>query len=113
MESLTHVTRGGKVIDRTATLTARVGTDGPDGRLLLTVSGKPSGYWITPVPTDIPGRAFRVTRFGHTEADADGDYQVLIGTNPHDTSCDCKGFAYHSHCKHSAALAALIASGEL
>jgi hypothetical protein len=113
MESLPHTRPGGKVITRTATLTARVGTDGPDGRVLLTVGKAAFGYWITPAPTDIPGRAFRVTRFGHTEADADGDYQVLIGTNPADTSCECRGFAYHAHCKHSAGLASLIAAGEL
>jgi hypothetical protein len=77
------------------------------------VGGEHFGYWISELPTAIPGRAFHLTRFGHTGDDADGDYRVLVGSNPADTSCECKGWAYRGRCKHTAGLAALVAARKL
>jgi hypothetical protein len=99
-----------------AVLTAPIGTDGPDGRLLLTACGKARGYWLGEVASDFPGRAFRLTRFGHREGDRTGDYFVLVGPTPAESSCDCPDAAFRDRpggCKHLAAVAALVASGEV
>jgi hypothetical protein len=99
-------------VERTATLTAPLGTDGADGRLLLTVGKEVFLCWLAELPTQIAGRAFSLAKVGHA-GEEDGDYHILVGTNPADTSCTCKGWTYKSRCKHVAALSALVAAGRV
>jgi len=91
-------------------LTCRLGGDGPDGRALIT-KGDPTHrgatrlYYIAEFATPL-GRAFSVLRAGNAEA-----YDVLIGTDPRDTCCSCKGWSYCGTCKHLSSLLHLIATG--
>jgi hypothetical protein len=96
-------------------LTAPIGTDGPDGRLLISV-GRTSGlYWLAELPCDFPGRAFRLTRFGHTEGEERGDYHVHVGT-PAESSCTCPDATFRHRpegCKHLQACRALAEAGRI
>jgi hypothetical protein len=77
-------------------------------------------YRVRPIPSDLPGRAFRLDRDAEAVArDPDGEtfYHVLISDEPGGLTCDCKGFAAAQTrglvCRHVAALNHLIASGAL
>jgi hypothetical protein len=62
-------------------------------------------YLLTELAADF-GRGFRLEKAGGEEV-----YHVnREGTR---TTCECKGFLRHSHCKHADGLAALIAVGQL
>jgi hypothetical protein len=77
----------------------------------ITVGRLPADYLVEPIPSEIGGRAFRLSKVG---PDADGEvYHVLLTGDPRQDACGCKGFARHSHCKHRAGLAALCQAGRL
>jgi hypothetical protein len=96
-----------------ATPTVPVGTDGPDGRVLIRVGSQSFLYWLSELPTQIPGRAFRMTLFAFADGEGPRDYTVLIGADPADTSCECKGWSYFGHCKHATGLRDLLDRGDL
>lgn len=68
--------------------------------------GKTSGaYLITEIPADF-GRGFTMEKL------TDGTvYHVNLDGER--STCECKGFLRHRHCKHANGLAALIAAGRL
>lgn len=65
-------------------------------------------------PCGFDGRAVRLVKFDGTPgSDADADaYAVFVG-RAGDHRCDCKGHSYTGHCKHVAAVKALLDNGWL
>jgi hypothetical protein len=90
---------------RSVTVLQRPG-DQADGRLLVTEGTDSALYFLREIPTQIPGRAFCVEKFGSAPGEG---YDVLVGDRPADSACCCKGFTYCGHCRHVEALAALLA----
>jgi hypothetical protein len=78
------------------------------GVVRLTVGGKSADYLLTTIPADF-GRGFKVEKVG-LEGNGEVYHVNLDGAS---ATCDCKGFARWSHCKHADGLAALIAAGRL
>ena len=79
--------------------------DGAPGVVRITVGGKSQDYFLSPLAADF-GTAFLLEKIGAEEA-----YHVNL--NGSQSSCECKGFLRHGHCKHIVGLAALIAAGRL
>jgi hypothetical protein len=77
------------------------------GIVSIRVGKEAADYFLTILPADF-GRGFNVEKIG---LHADGKYAVNIDGAKH--SCDCKGFARWSRCKHADGIAALIAAGRL
>jgi hypothetical protein len=86
---------------------------------LLTLTGKRCHcrYRVEESPSDMPGRAFLLFKIDAGSDQGEERYACLVG--PHNASrCECRGFASTSatgrgHCKHLAALTALIDAGKL
>lgn len=86
------------------------------GTLYLTVDGKDAGsYWLDRLDAGEPGAvAVRLTKFVADRKEGEPEnYDVRVGRLSALRSCECKGFCRHGHCKHSDALAALVAAGKL
>lgn len=108
MSTMTHTTRRVKASSRprqprTVRVLERPTADA-EGRLLVTQGPASDLYFVREISSQIPGRAFRVEKFG---MDAGESYAVLIGHNPAESSCECKGFNYCGHCRHVEALTLL------
>src|SRR5262249_34063906 len=73
------------------------------GVLRITVGGKETDYLLSLIPSDF-GKGFRLEKVGAEET-----YHVNL--NVPESSCDCKGYLHHGHCKHVAGLAAVVAAG--
>ena len=85
--------------------------EGNPGVVRITVGKASTDYLLQPIPCEVGGAAFQLTKVG---PEADGEvYHVRLTGNPRQDSCDCKGFAKHSHCKHRDGLAALAKAGRL
>jgi hypothetical protein len=81
------------------------------GVVRITVGTASTDYAVREFKSDLGGRAFELTKLG---LESDGEvYHTLLTGNAHTDSCTCKGFARWSHCKHSGAVAALVAAGRL
>jgi hypothetical protein len=65
-------------------------------------------YHLTAVPSDLGGVAFQVA---HLEVDGGWIYHVRLDGAA--STCDCRGFEAHRHCKHVESLLALQAEGKL
>src|SRR5262249_2184997 len=63
-------------------------------------------YWVEPVGTDW-GRGFKLEEF------EEGDVYHVHLDDALGHSCECKGFLKWGHCKHEAALSALVTAGRL
>ena len=61
-------------------------------------------YTVEPLPADY-GRGLLLTK-----PDGQSYHVNLAGA---DSTCDCKGFESHCHCKHTESLLALAAAGKL
>ena len=61
-------------------------------------------YTVEPLPADY-GRGLLLTK-----PDGQSYHVNLAGA---DSTCDCKGFESHGHCKHTESLLALAAAGKL
>jgi hypothetical protein len=59
-------------------------------------------------PTSTVGRAFLVEKVFALEEAA---YHVNL--NGQQSSCECKGFLHHGHCKHVEGLTVLVQAGKL
>jgi hypothetical protein len=77
--------------------------------LLLTVGKQHFGYYLEALPSDIGGRAFRLTKVEHQIEEGQPDhYDVhLDGAS---SSCECLGHLRHHHCKHQDVLRVLLAT---
>src|SRR5262245_40468533 len=73
----------------------------------LAVGKEEAFYAVREFPCEIGGRGFAVHRLGLGTL-----YHARVGA-PEDTSCECKGFLRHGHCKHTRGLLALIDAGKL
>jgi hypothetical protein len=81
--------------------------------LILEIGAASCNYWLTPVPSEIGGQGWRLEKFwaSHGTDTEAGEYHVLLAGRQ--SSCECRGFLRHGHCKHLDALQALVASGQL
>jgi hypothetical protein len=79
--------------------------------LCLTVGKDRFGYYITALETSW-GLAFRLVKFAHQVEEGEPDhYDVnLDGAR---STCECRGYLRHRHCKHIESLLALQAEGRL
>jgi hypothetical protein len=81
------------------------------GVVRLTVGKQSTDYTLREFRSDVGGRAFELAKVG---LDADGEcYHVRLTGDVRQDSCDCRGHARHSHCKHRDGLAAIVAAGRL
>jgi hypothetical protein len=66
-------------------------------------------YWLDALATDF-GHGWRLRKFSaYQRGDGDSAYDVML--NAEESSCECKGFLRHQHCKHLEALAVLKDAG--
>jgi hypothetical protein len=77
--------------------------------LWLTVDKNTTAYRMVPLPSDF-GRAVRLEKADKGDGQSE-TYDVLLDGER--STCECKGFLRHSHCKHVSGIAAVIASGQL
>lgn len=77
------------------------------GVVSITVGRQEDKYFVTRVPSEIGGDAYRVEKIGEPAS----DYHVRLGAEGH--SCECLGFLRHDRCKHVEGLAALKNAGRL
>ena len=61
-------------------------------------------YTVEPLPADY-GRGLLLTKPDGTS--------YCVNLSGADSTCDCKGFEQHGHCKHTESLLALAAAGKL
>ena len=84
---------------------------GGTGVVRITVGNQSADYSLREFRSDVGGRAFELVKLG---LEADGEcYHVRLTGDVRQDSCDCRGYARHSHCKHRDGLAALVAAGRL
>jgi hypothetical protein len=84
-----------------------------EGLLTVGTAKAITTYGVTEMETAWEGRAFKLDVIrGGTDPESEF-YHVFAANNPQDRSCDCKGFTYKGHCKHVAAVEALLNSNQL
>jgi hypothetical protein len=66
-------------------------------------------YWMHLIPADF-GTAFRIEKAATADSPAE---TYCVNLNGSQSSCECKGFLAHGHCKHIDALNVLIVRGKL
>jgi hypothetical protein len=79
-----------------------------DAVLYIAVGKAAAHYFVRPLPADF-GSAYEVRKIGL--AGFEPAYHVNL--NGPDSSCECKGFLHHRHCKHVEGLAALRSAGRI
>jgi hypothetical protein len=86
--------------------------NGRPGVVDITVGHETIGYFVQPMPSDF-GQAFELHKFSPAVAgDADAElYRVNLDGQR--STCECKGFLRHGHCKHVDGLKALVDAGQL
>lgn len=78
--------------------------------LRLTVNGSSTRYYCQRIASDF-GTAIRLEKFATEGGDT---YDVNVGGAPgNSSSCECKGFLRHGHCKHLDAVRTLFARGDI
>lgn len=92
---------------------ARLSGDGRD--LHLFEDGQPIGsYWLHQIPCDLEGKGWQVDKFPcDCKPGEPVTYHVMISADASHSTCECKGFLVHGHCKHIDSLTALMASGRI
>jgi SWIM zinc finger len=103
--------------------------DGSEGVLIVKegtfgggqlVKGSEDTYLLQPIPADF-GRAFSVTKTirwvlldGAATLDHDARRESYhVNLNGRESTCECKGFLRHGHCRHLEALTTLADHGRL
>lgn len=89
--------------------------DGVGGSIQITIGKQVHCYNILPIPSDF-GTAFRLTKrelvhdgYGMWELHDMARYDVNL--NGQQSTCECKGFLHHGHCKHISGLTVLRQRG--
>jgi hypothetical protein len=80
------------------------------GALLLKGKRSECRYAVEEYAAD-HGRGFMLFKMDAGSDKCEERYACLIGK--HAKACECRGFAYAGHCKHTAALALLVEAGQL
>ena len=85
--------------------------------LLSLVTGKGRAvkekfYRVEEIPTQLGGRAFRLTPAVYSKLAGDETEYVVLVNGP-DSSCTCAGHQFSSGCKHVSALLHFAAEGRL
>ena len=86
--------------------TAKVQKVGNSTVLWLTVGKLTTAYRVSPIDSQIGGRAFCLEKADRGDGNPEV-YDVLLDPKGFD-SCDCKGFERWHHCKHRDCLKALV-----
>lgn len=87
------------------------GANAGTGLLVLGAGRTATEYLVVEFAAD-GGRGFKLAKVTPgTDSEADGYDVFACGTSA--PRCECKGFLFAGHCKHSDAVAALIADGQL
>src|SRR5579884_1269028 len=89
--------------------TAKLMTVGTSTVLALTCEKDVTFYRLEEIGAD-RGRGFRLTKAQGAPGEA-GEYEVLL--DGQFSSCECKGFLRHNHCRHVESLTALQNAGKL
>ncbi len=103
---MTTTTRTRKPAQRNA----KIQSIGDATILWLTVDKNATAYRLTPLPHAYGKAAFHLTKADRGDGPGE-EYDVLL--DGQFSSCECKGFLAHNHCKHVEGLAALLKSGSL
>src|SRR5579884_2706988 len=90
-------------------LTAKLMTVGFSTVLALTTEKDVTFYKLEDIGAD-RGRGFRLTKAHGAPGEA-GEYDVNL--DGQFSSCECKGFLRHNHCRHIESLTALTNAGKL
>jgi len=82
------------------------------GLVRISVGTEAADYWLSRLPSDFGGAAFRLEKFA-PEGDEPASYDVLLADDQGHHSCECKGFLRWGRCKHVDGMSALCLSGRL
>ena len=78
----------------------------------ITQDGQETLFFVDRIASQIGGAGFRLTKFEqHQRGEDDAAYSVLLDGER--STCECKGYIRHGHCRHVEALTALQAAGKL
>jgi hypothetical protein len=88
--------------------------DGPSAGVLTIKSKRAySSYVVCEFPVDWAGRGFHLAKLDAGTDATEEHYSCFIPKDGSEGRCECKGWAYSRHCKHLAALNALVEAGQL
>lgn len=85
---------------------------GRPGTLDIVEDGKPTCFWVRPIPHDFGQAAFLLEKY-ETQCRGEDDkaYNVLLAGQQ--SSCECLGHMRWGHCRHVEALQKLLDLGKL
>jgi hypothetical protein len=93
---------------RSITMQQAPNADGKGAIVEITVGKETDFYFVDKMPSDF-GAAFELQKCNY-----DGDDETHhVNLDGQRSSCECKGYMRHHHCKHIAGLAALVQLGKL
>ena len=88
--------------------TPSIGTGPAAGVLTVKQKRLYASYVVCEFPTDWAGRAFHMVKLDAGSDKTEERYNCFVAGSGSARQCDCKGFHFSGHCKHLAALEALI-----
>ena len=84
-------------------------TDGPSTGILTVHTGRSTTiYKASEFQTEWDGRAFNLVKLTPGTDKEETVYNVFCHRGQQDNRCECKGFEFTGHCKHIAAVNALL-----
>jgi hypothetical protein len=99
--------------DRKVTLAAWL-TDLSAGALRVVEDGEADTYFLQRLDSDF-GDCFRVEKWRHAQGDLPAGIESVydVCLDGEESSCECRGFLRHGHCRHLESLTALLRAGKL
>jgi hypothetical protein len=94
--------------ERRITMQQAPNADGKGAIVEITVGKETDFYFVDKVPSDF-GTAFKLEKCNYDGNDT--TYHTLLDGQR--SSCECKGYLRHHHCKHIDGLTALVQLGKL